>query len=60
MQQNVQSKLKLLEALNPEQVLAQGYAILSGKISPGMLIKITTFSSDIEAEVKKVMERNKN
>ena len=60
MQQNVQNRLKLLEALNPEQVLAQGYAILSGKISPGMLIKITTFSSDIEAEVKKVMERNKN
>ena len=60
MQQNVQNRLRLLEALNPEQVLAQGYAILSGKISPGMLIKITTFSSDIEAEVKKVMERNKN
>ena len=60
MQQNVQNRLKLLEALNPEKVLAQGYAILSGKISPGALIEITTLDNNIEAEVKKVTERNKN
>ena len=60
LQQNVQNRLKLLEVLNPEKVLAQGYAILSGKISPGMLIKITTFNDEIEAEVKKVKERNQN
>lgn len=57
MSQNVDNRLKLLEALNPEKVLAQGYAILSGKISPGIVVKITTFSKLVEAEIKKVKER---
>ena len=57
MSQNVDNRLKLLEALNPEKVLAQGYAILSGKISPGNVVKITTFSKLVEAEIKKVKER---
>ena len=56
--QNVQNKIKLLEALNPEKVLAQGYAILSGKISPGNVVKITTFAEQIEAEIKKVNKRS--
>ena len=51
-------RMKLLEVLNPEKVLAQGYAILSGKISPGNVVKITTHKSEIAAEVKKVTERN--
>lgn len=58
MQQNVQNKLQVLAALNPEEVLARGYAILAGKISPGNVVKITTFDKEIEAEVKKVKERN--
>lgn len=57
-EQNVQNKLKLLEVLNPEKVLAQGYAILSGKISPGNVVKITTFKEEVEAEVKKVNQRS--
>ena len=57
MQQNIQSKIRLLEVLNPEKVLAQGYAILSGKISPGNVVKITTFKNEIEAEIKKIKER---
>ena len=57
MQQNIQNKIRLLEVLNPEKVLAQGYAILSGKISPGNVVKITTFKNEIEAEVKKIKER---
>ena len=57
---NVAQKVKLLEALNPERVLSQGYAILSGKISPGNVVKITTVSEEIEAEVKKVKERKKD
>ena len=57
MQQNIQSKIRLLEVLNPEKMLAQGYAILSGKISPGNVVKITTFKNEIEAEVKKIKER---
>ncbi len=51
-------KMKLLEALNPEKILSQGYAILSGKISPGELIQITTFKNELEVEIKKVKERN--
>lgn len=57
MQQNIQSKIRLLKVLNPEKVLAQGYAILSGKISPGNVVKITTFKNEIEAEIKKIKER---
>lgn len=53
----IEGKMKLLEALNPEKVLKRGYAILSGKISPGNVVKITTFEAEIDAEVKKVKER---
>ena len=57
MEKNLQHKIKLLEILNPERVLAQGYAILSGKISPGNVVKITTIKQEIEAEIKKIKER---
>lgn len=50
-------KMKVLAALNPEKVLAQGYAILSGKIIYGNVVKITTFKQEIEAEIKKIKER---
>ena len=50
-------KLKLLEALNPEKVLKQGYAILSGEISPGNVVEITTFKEEIKAEIKEVYDR---
>lgn len=53
----VKQRLKLLEVLNPEKVLSQGYAIIAGKISPGKIIEITTFESEISAEVKEVKER---
>lgn len=56
----IQQKIKLLDALNPEKVLRQGYAILSGKISPGNVVKITTYHDEIDAEIKKVTERKKN
>lgn len=52
-------KIKLLEVLNPEKVLSQGYAILAGKISPGELIQIETYKSIIKAEVKTIEERTK-
>ena len=54
----VRHQLRILEAHNPEKVLAQGYAILSGKISPGNVVKITTIKSEIAAEIKQVKERN--
>lgn len=50
-------KVKILEALNPEKVLRQGYAILSGKVSPGSVVNITTFDKEITAEVKEIHER---
>lgn len=53
----VKHKITLLEALNPEKVLRQGYAIISGKISPGNVVKITTFNQEINAEVKDVKAR---
>lgn len=53
----LEHKMRLLEVLNPEKVLEKGYAILSGKISPGNVVKITTFRQEIEAEIKKIKER---
>ncbi|MBR3248984.1 exodeoxyribonuclease VII large subunit [Candidatus Saccharibacteria bacterium] len=55
----VWEKKRLLEALNPEKVLARGYAIITGKMSPGNVVKITTFDAEVDAEVKKVKERKK-
>ena len=54
---DLRQKMKLLDVLNPEKVLSQGYAILSGKISPGELIRITTAKNSIDAEIKKISER---
>ena len=60
--QRLESKLahctKLLEVLNPEKVLKQGYAILAGNVSPGNVVKITTFKKEAEAKIIKVKERN--
>ncbi len=51
------SKIQILEALNPEKVLRQGYAILSGKISPGSVVKITTNKNLIQAKIISLTER---
>ncbi len=53
----LESSIKILEALNPEKVLRQGYAILSGKVSPGNVVKITTEKQEIKAEIKDVKSR---
>ena len=54
---DLKQKIRLLDALNPEKVLSQGYAILAGKISPGELINITTHKNTIKAEIKEIYER---
>ena len=54
---NLKQKMKILEALSPEKVLSRGYAIISGKISPGSVVRITTRNEEIEAEIKKIQER---
>lgn len=53
----VEQKIKVLEVLNPEKVLRQGYAIINGKISPGDVVKITTYKKEIKAEIKEVYDR---
>ncbi len=55
---DLSQKQKILTVLNPEKVLERGYAILSGKISPGEIINITTINKQIEAEIKAIKERN--
>ena len=54
---DLKQKVRLLDALNPEKILSQGYAILAGKISPGELIEITTHDNKIKAEIKEIYER---
>ena len=49
---------KILQSLNPENVLRRGYAILAGKISPGEDLQITTINQEITAEVKNVKDRH--
>ena len=48
---------RLLASLNPEQVLRQGYAILSGKLSPGTELTITTYQKILTAEITTVKPR---
>ncbi|MBR3143678.1 exodeoxyribonuclease VII large subunit [Candidatus Saccharibacteria bacterium] len=57
---DLRQRMRLLEALNPEVVLKQGYAILSGKVSPGSVVKITTFDSEIITLVQEIIKRSKN
>ena len=50
-------KKKILTALNPENVLRQGYAIINGKVDIGNVVKITTMTNEIDAEIKQIKER---
>ncbi len=59
-QKELSAKIKVLEALNPEKVLKQGYAILSGDIDIGNVVKITTLDKEIKAEIKEIYERKEN
>ncbi len=56
----IKQKVKILSALNPETVLKQGYAILSGKMSPGSVVKITTYDSEITTLIQKIIKRRKD
>ncbi|MBR3269692.1 exodeoxyribonuclease VII large subunit [Candidatus Saccharibacteria bacterium] len=57
LESEISQKMRILEVLNPEKILKQGYAILAGDTSVGSVVKITTFEKEIEAEIKKVKER---
>ncbi len=57
---DIKQKIRMIEAMNPEKVLRQGYAIISGKISPGEKITVTTDSLIAEAEITKVTKKVEN
>lgn len=59
-QDKLASTKKALEALNPERVLRQGYAILSGKIAVGQSLAITTHTKIINAEVTQISARKES
>ena len=50
----VQAKKRILESYNPQNILAKGYALISGEIVTGKEITIKTIDKTITAEVKNV------
>lgn len=53
----IESILKILESFNPDLILSRGYAILSGKLELGNVVKITTLNQELSAEIKQIKER---
>lgn len=51
---NLNSKIRLLDNLNPQKVLSQGYALVRGRVEINSIIDIETNSNIIKAEVKDV------
>lgn len=51
------NKIQLLDNLNPQKVLSQGYALLRGKVEINNFIEIETNSNIIKAEVIDVREK---
>ncbi len=56
-QNDLKNSQKILASLNPENVLKQGYSIVTGDFSPGGVVKITTYDKLIEAKVENVYKR---
>lgn len=56
--QHLSETTKVLASVNPETVLQRGYAIIRGKLSPGEIIKVSTYQQEITAEVTNVKARN--
>ena len=54
---SIEQQNKLIEQLNPENVLKRGYALLTGKLTLGDVVDITTYDKLISAEVKHVAKR---
>lgn len=52
-------KKRMIETLNPDNILRQGYAILAGDIKIGNVVKITTLNQEIEAKVLKLNKKGK-
>lgn len=50
----IHAKKRILESYNPQNILAKGYALISGEIATGKEITIKTIDKTITAEVKNV------
>lgn len=50
----IQAKKRILESYSPQNILAKGYALISGEIATGKEITIKTIDKTITAEVKNV------
>jgi exodeoxyribonuclease VII large subunit len=57
LQNDVSGQRKILEQLNPEQVLERGYALIRGDVAEGNEINILTAKNEIEAKITKIKER---
>ena len=55
--ERILARQKMIERLNPELVLKQGYSIISGKLAPGSMVEITTDKNIASAEIKAIKER---
>jgi exodeoxyribonuclease VII, large subunit len=53
----VQAKKRILESYNPQNILAKGYALISGEIATGKEITIKTIDKTITAGGKKVNQK---
>ena len=53
----LEQTIKVIESFNPELVLSRGYALLTGKIELGNVVKITTSKQEIDAKIKTIKER---
>lgn len=51
------TQFKAIQHLNPDNVLKQGYAILSGSLAIGKEIRITTINKELSAIITKLNER---
>ncbi len=57
-EQEIQAQVKILAQLNPENVLARGYALVTGDLDIGNVVKITTNKAEIDAKIEKISERS--
>ena len=60
LESNLMQKKRIIETLNLENVLRQGYAIVAGDYKIGNVVKITTLDKEMEAKIDKIKERENN
>lgn len=53
----IKSRTKILQSANPDLVLKRGYAIISGDLKDGNVVKIVTYKKEAEAKIINFKER---